>query len=62
MTNLLNKVCLPIVLFGAINYGLVGLFRLDLISYLGCPLLIRAAHIIIGLAGLGLITGWFGKK
>ena len=60
MNNFVSKACLPVVLFGAINYGLIGLLGLDLLSYLGS--LSRVAQILIGLAGLGLVTGWFGKK
>ena len=60
MLNLINKICLPIAVVGAINYGLVGLFGIDLLSYLNTGGLQLAAQIIIGAAGavvaFGLIT------
>ncbi|MDR2268664.1 MAG: DUF378 domain-containing protein [Rickettsiales bacterium] len=62
MKNIINAICLPIVLFGAINYGLIGLFDLDILAYLGDPTLMKVAHVVIGLAGVGLATGWYGKK
>ena len=62
MKNMINMICLPIVLFGAINYGLIGLIDLDLLSYLRDGTLIKVAQIIIGLAGLGLATGFVSSK
>jgi len=62
MKNFINWVCFPLVLFGAINYGLIGLFGVDLISYLHDLTVIRIVYVLIGAAGVGLATGWFGKK
>jgi uncharacterized membrane protein YuzA (DUF378 family) len=59
MLNLINKICLPIAVVGAINYGLVVL-GFDLLSLLNTGALKLAAQIIIGAAGavvaFGLIT------
>ena len=60
--NLLNKICLPIALFGAINYGLIGVFATDLLGYLDGGL-IQIAQIIIGIAGVFVACGMVsGKK
>ena len=60
MMNLINKVCLPIAIIGAINYGLVALFAFDILSILNNGSLQFVAQVIIGVAGaivaFGLIT------
>ena len=62
LINLMNKVCLPIALFGAINYGLIGLGITDLLSFLHDGALVQIAQIVIGVAGAGVALGFFGKK
>jgi len=62
LISLLNKVCLPIALFGAINYGLIGLFNLDLLSYLRDGTLVVIAQVVIGVAGAFAALGLFGRK
>jgi uncharacterized membrane protein YuzA (DUF378 family) len=62
MKNFINLVCMPLVLFAAVNYGLVGAFRYDLLGLLPSGLAVQIAQIAIGLAGLGLATGWYGRK
>lgn len=42
-----------LVIIGALNWGLVGLFRFDLVSFIfGASFLARAVYLLIGLAGL----------
>lgn len=60
--NTINKICLPIALLGAINYGLVGLFGLDLFSYLNGADFIRLVQIIIGAAGAYVAFGLIANK
>lgn len=61
MNKFLNAVCLPLVLFGALNWGLVGALRFDIIGeLLGASLAARIVQVAIGLAAVGLLTGWFG--
>ena len=60
--ELINKISLPVALFGAINYGLVGLFRLDLLDYLDGGTLQQAAMIIIGVAGVVATAGMIAKR
>ena len=62
MKELINKICMPVALFGAINYGLIGLFSLDLLGYLSDSTLVQIAYIVIGVAGVGAAYGWFVKK
>lgn len=42
------------VIIGAVNWGLVGLFKLDLVQIVfgTSPLLARGAYILIGLSGM----------
>jgi uncharacterized membrane protein YuzA (DUF378 family) len=62
MKKIINFVCLPLVLFGAINYGLVGIFDYDVLALLSDATLIKIVQVLIGVAGVGLATGWFGEK
>lgn len=53
---------LTIAIVGAINWGLIGFFRLDLVSFLfgDMTLLSRIVYGIVGLCGLYLIS-LFGR-
>lgn len=51
----LKKICLVLIIIGAINWALVGLFEVDLVASLfggSDELLARLVYIIIGIAGL----------
>ena len=51
----LKKICLVLIIIGAINWALVGLFEVDLVASLfggSDELLARLIYIIIGIAGL----------
>ena len=51
----LKKICLILIIIGALNWALVGLFNLDLVASLfggSDELLARIVYIIIGIAGL----------
>ena len=50
----LQKVALMFTIIGAINWGLVGLFNLNLVSLLfgSIPILMNIIYIIVGLCGL----------
>ncbi|MDR3208356.1 MAG: DUF378 domain-containing protein [Rickettsiales bacterium] len=62
MKKIINMVALPIALFGAVNYGLIGLFGLDLLGYLDSSALVQFVQIIIGLAGVAVAFGFASKK
>lgn len=63
--NLLDKVSLILVIIGAINWGLIGLFNFNLIgSLLGEPanLIGRLIYIIVGVAGMNMLMFIFKMK
>ncbi|NLW16060.1 MAG: DUF378 domain-containing protein [Firmicutes bacterium] len=55
----MDKVALALVIIGALNWGLIGLFGLDLVATLfGGPnaILSRIVYTLVGLAGLWSLT------
>ena len=54
----LNCFALTIVIVGAINWGLIGLFNFNLVAFLfgSMTLLSRIIYTLVGLCGLYLIT------
>lgn len=56
--KLIDKISLILVIIGAINWGLIGLFNFNLVSaLLGQPanLIGRIIYIIIGVAGIDML-------
>ncbi|WP_017416107.1 DUF378 domain-containing protein [Clostridium tunisiense] len=55
--SLLDKLSFLLVIIGAINWGLIGLFNFNLVHFLFnfMPLLTRMVYILVGLAGVNLI-------
>lgn len=58
----LDYTALVIVIIGAINWGLIGLFKFDLVAFLFGNLswLSRIIYTLVGLCGLYLIS-FFGR-
>lgn len=58
----LDYVLLTLVIIGAINWGLIGFFRFDLISFLFGNLswISRIIYALVGISGLYLISA-FGR-
>ncbi len=58
----LDYTALAIAFIGALNWGLIGLFRLDLVATLFGQMswLSRIVYVIVGLCGLYLLT-FFGR-
>lgn len=56
--KLLDGTALTIVIIGAINWGLIGLFRFDLVAFLFGDMswLSRIIYVIVGICGLYLLT------
>jgi hypothetical protein len=54
----LDYTILTIAIIGAINWGLIGFFRFDLVAFLfgEMTLLSRIIYAVVGLAGLYLIS------
>lgn len=49
----LNYIALTIAIIGCINWGCIGLFNLNLVSFLfGDSLISRIVYILVGLSGL----------
>ena len=60
----MDMVALILSVIGCINWGLVGLFRFDLVAWLfggSASLLSRIVYTLVGLAGLWCITIFFRK-
>lgn len=63
--NLLDKVSIILVVLGALNWGLYGLFNLDLVHAIfggQLQLIARIIYILIGAAGLYLLLLLFKAK
>ncbi len=59
-----DKICLALVVVGALNWGLVGLFQFDLVAWLfgsSAALLSRIVYIVIALAGIWCVTILFKR-
>ena len=52
--EILQKICLVLTIIGAINWGLIGLFDFNLISFLfgEMSMLSRTIYSLVGIAGL----------
>lgn len=61
----MNKTALTLIIIGAINWLLVGLFRFDLVASLfggSGSLVSRVVYVVIGLAGLYSISLLFNDR
>lgn len=61
----MDRVALILVIIGAINWGLIGLFDFDLVATIfggHTALLSRIVYSLVGLAGLYSITLLFREK
>lgn len=55
--NVIDWIALVLVIIGAVNWGLVGLFNLDLVELIlgGIPILAKIVYVLVGISGLYLI-------
>ncbi|MFL0195884.1 DUF378 domain-containing protein [Clostridium sp. WILCCON 0269] len=63
--SIIDKVSLILIVVGALNWGLIGLFNFNIIEIIfGDPvnLIGRILYIIIGVAGLNMIMLFFKTK
>lgn len=54
----LDRIALALVVIGAVNWGLVGLFQLDLVAIIfggQSAVLSRVVYVVVGVAGLWCI-------
>ncbi len=59
--NWLDVVCLILIIIGAINWGLVGFFNLDLISVIfgNMSMISRIIFAVVGISGIySLVLFW----
>lgn len=52
-----HQVCWLLVIVGALNWGLVGAFQFNLVSYLlgNWPMVERVVYVLVGLAGVAML-------
>lgn len=59
MNNVLDKISLILIIIGALNWGSVGLFQLDLVAWIfggQAAMLSRIIYTLIALAGIWAIS------
>ena len=61
--KILDKIALALVVIGAINWGLIGLFRFNLVAALfgDMTILSRVVYTLVGISGLWGIKLLFDK-
>lgn len=61
-TKVIDYIALAIAIIGAVNWGLIGFFRFDLVAFLfgSMTLLSRIIYAVVGICGLYLLT-LFGR-
>ena len=66
MSKTLDYISLIIVFIGALNWGLIGLFRLDLVRTLFGDMswISRLVYVLVGICGIYLLTflGRIGRE
>lgn len=57
----LDGTALTIAIIGAVNWGLIGLFRFDLVAFLFGDMswLSRIVYVLVGISGLYLVSFFF---
>ena len=59
--NWLDVVCLILIIIGAVNWGLIGFFNLDLVSLIfgNMSMITRIIFAVVGIAGVySLVLSW----
>ncbi len=62
--EILKKIALALVIVGALNWLLVGLFELDLVAFIfgaSTNMIAKLVYIIIGICGLISVTYFFDR-
>ena len=62
--KIIDKIALVLIIIGAINWGLIGLFKFDLVATLfgEMSVLSRIVYALVGISGLWGIKLLFDKK
>lgn len=56
------KICILLLIVGGLNWGLIGLFRFDLVAWLfggSASVISRIVYTLVGLSALGAIPSLF---
>lgn len=62
---MLDRICLILVILGAINWGSIGLFQFDIVAWIGGgtgALVSRIIYTVIALAGIWCISLLFRDR
>ncbi len=62
---MVNKIALLLVIIGAINWGLIGVFQFDLVAYLfggQAAVISRIIYTLVGAAGLWCVSMLFDER
>lgn len=63
MNQTFYKICLFLIIVGALNWGLVGLFNLNLVTSLfGTSFIANLIYIVIGISGIVSLGILFNDK
>lgn len=60
--NILQRIALVIVIIGALNWGLIGIFNFNLVGFLFnsiSPIISRVIYTLVGIAGIICISNLF---
>ena len=63
--SVIDKIALTLVIIGAVNWGLVGVFQFDLVAWLfggAASVLSRIVYILVGISGLWSFSLLFTPK
>lgn len=58
----LDMVAMILVVVGALNWGLVGLLGINVVEMLLGMSLAKIVYILVGVAGVLVLWGWYNKK
>ena len=62
---MMDKISLVLVIIGAINWALIGIFQFDLVAYIfggQAATVSRIVYTVVGAAGLWCISMLFGER
>ena len=62
---MLDRIALILTVIGGINWGLVGLFRFDLVAFISCgsgTLLARIIYVIVAIAAIWCVSLLFREN
>ena len=62
ITRILDNILLALVIAGAVNWGLIGFFRFDLIAFIfgNMSWISRIIYALVGISGLYMVSA-FGR-